>query len=90
MKIVKRGETSDYGKFEMAVGNRVYKASHAAKIAKSIEENNMLAVCPIICIQRGNRLDVIDGQHRLGACKICYRRAVCGCRRGDGRRHRAA
>jgi hypothetical protein len=70
MKVIKRGETKDYSKFEMAVGNRVYKANHAAKIAKSIEENNMLGACPIVCIQRGKRMEVIDGQHRLGACKM--------------------
>jgi hypothetical protein len=69
MKVIKRGETKDYSKFEMAVGNRVYKANHAAKIARSIEENNMLGACPIVCVQRGKHLEVVDGQHRLGACK---------------------
>jgi len=70
MKVLKRGESKDYGKFGMVVGNRVYKESHAAKLSKSIQENNMLGACPIVCIQKGTSLDVIDGQHRLGAAKM--------------------
>jgi len=70
MKVIKRSETTNYGMFEMATGNRTYSVNHAAKIAKSIEENNMLGACPIVCIQRGKYIEVIDGQHRLGACKM--------------------
>lgn len=70
MKVIKRGETKNYNLFSMAVGNRIYKENHAAKIARSITENNMLGACPIVCVQKGKRLDVIDGQHRLGACKM--------------------
>jgi hypothetical protein len=70
MKVIKKGETKNYGQFCMAIGNRIYKENQAAKLAQSIKENNMLGACPIICIHKQGRLEVIDGQHRLGACKI--------------------
>lgn len=70
MKVVKRGSTKDYSMFEMETGNRVFKEFHAVKLAASIAENNMLEACPIICTERGKKLFIIDGQHRLGACRM--------------------
>lgn len=70
MKIIKRGETKNYSLFSMATGNRQYKESHAVELANTIKANNMLKAFPVLCKQQDGKLFVIDGQHRIGACKI--------------------
>jgi hypothetical protein len=69
MKVIKRGKTKDYSQFGLKDGNRGYKPNHAAKLAQSISEHNMLDVFPVICQLTKKGLLVIDGQHRLAACK---------------------
>lgn len=69
MKVIKRGKTKDYSQFILADGNRDYKPDHAAKLAQSIVEHNMLDVFPVLCQMTKKGMLVIDGQHRLAACK---------------------
>ncbi len=70
MKVIKRGSTSDYDKFVMVAGNRVYREAHAVELSEDIKQHNMMDACPVICINAGKSLGVIDGQHRVGACRI--------------------
>jgi hypothetical protein len=70
VKVTKRAKTKNYDIFKMMEGNRVYNEKHAMKLSKSIQENNMLDACPVVCVKIDNKLGVIDGQHRVGACKI--------------------
>ena len=70
MKIIRRGKTSNYEMFVMVHGNREYREFHAAELAEDIKENNMLDAHPVLCTMSDNRLNVYDGQHRVGAAKM--------------------
>jgi hypothetical protein len=59
-------KTKKYEKFNLVVGNRPLRESHIQKLMRSIREENLLSVRPILVNQK---LDVIDGQHRLEAAK---------------------
>ena len=62
--------TKDYKLFELKKGNRALNKVKIAKIKKDIETGcNLLADCPIVVVEHGNKLMVIDGQHRLQVCK---------------------
>lgn len=69
MKIISKSKTSNYDLFAYEKGNRDYKDWWAAELAKKISEKNMLIIRPAVCIRRDGKLFVIDGQHRIGACK---------------------
>lgn len=70
MRIIGKYKTSNYDLFAFEIGNRDYKEWWANELAKRIKTKNMLSIRPIICVRRNGRLYIIDGQHRLGACKI--------------------
>jgi|CXWL01.1.fsa_nt_gi hypothetical protein len=59
-------KTTDYEKFKLIIGNRKLLPGHISKLVKSIGENNYLHSNPIIV---NENMEVIDGQHRLEACK---------------------
>lgn len=58
--------TMNHDKFKFLMGNRNIKPDHVRKLVSSIAKNNMLEVNPIIVTED---MVVIDGQHRLMACK---------------------
>jgi hypothetical protein len=64
MKIFK---TKDYEAFNILKGNRKVYPNHVSKLCESIKKKNYLEQNPILI--NGNMV-VIDGQHRLEACKI--------------------
>lgn len=57
--------TDEYEKFKYADGNRSVTIPHVKQICKSIEEIGLIPN-PVIVNQK---MEVIDGQHRLEACK---------------------
>jgi len=59
-------KTSDLNQFKLLKANRTINEDHVKSLARSLEENNLLAVNPIIV---DDNLQVIDGQHRLAAAK---------------------
>jgi len=59
--------TSDYSLFKRISGNRVVNKAHVKKLAQSIAEDTELsAYVPVIV---NDKMQVIDGQHRLEALK---------------------
>lgn len=60
-------KTSDYNRFSFNPANRPIIQNHVAQMAKEMESNNWLRVCPIIV---SSDFTVHDGQHRLEAAKI--------------------
>ena len=60
-------ETSDYAMFKTIKGNRGIKQDHVEKLATSIDRENLLHLRPIIV---NDRMEVIDGQHRLRAAQM--------------------
>lgn len=56
--------TTDYGIFKELLGNRDIDERHVQKLIKSMREEYLE-----IPIQVNQRMEVIDGQHRLAACK---------------------
>jgi hypothetical protein len=63
MEILK---TKDYSLFKFIMSNRDVDQNHVRKLAKSIEQNNLLYIRPLIC---NDKMQLIDGQHRLEAAK---------------------
>lgn len=59
-------ETTDYAKFKDITGNRVINQNHLKKLLKEIQMNNLLQTQPILV---NEKMQVIDGQHRLEAAK---------------------
>lgn len=59
--------TTNYGKFRKVRGNRVINRRYLSKLAESIQENNLLPQNPIIV---NERMQVLDGQHRLKIAKL--------------------
>lgn len=58
--------TTDYARFKMITGNRPLNAGKIKKILNDIGDGtNVLKYCPILCIEKDGRLDIIDGQHRF-------------------------
>lgn len=58
--------TKKYAQFKSILGNRQLSKEHIHLLEVEIERNNLLDVCPIIC---NEKMQVIDGQHRLEAAK---------------------
>lgn len=58
--------TTDYDIFGAIVGNRQIYQPHLRRLISSIENKNMLQQNPIIV---NERMEIIDGQHRLLAAK---------------------
>lgn len=62
--------TRDYGIFSILQGNRSLNKSKIKRIVEEIGAGtNLLKLCPIIVSEEGNKLKVIDGQHRLEVAK---------------------
>jgi ParB-like chromosome segregation protein Spo0J len=63
-------ETMDYNLFSKFNGNRDVKILHVNRIAKSMTEQFLIKPIDV-----NEKYEVIDGQHRLEACKetgLCY------------------
>ena len=56
--------TRDYGVFNLIVGNRIVNQRHVNTIKKSLDDHQVKS--PIIV---NTKMEVIDGQHRLEACR---------------------
>lgn len=63
MQIVK---TTDYSSFKLILSNREVDANHVRKLVKSITRKNLLFIRPLIV---NDKMQLIDGQHRLAAAK---------------------
>lgn len=59
--------TRDYNLFKYVLGNRTLKDSNVHNLVESIKNKNLLHLNPIIV---NESFEIIDGQHRLQACKI--------------------
>lgn len=59
--------TKNYSQFKILDCNRSLEDAHVKKLIKAIEEKNLLALNPITV---NERMEVIDGQHRLKAAKM--------------------
>lgn len=60
-------ETTDYDQFKQISSNREVNMKHVRELAADIQVINLLDVSPIIC---NERMEIIDGQHRLEAAKL--------------------
>lgn len=62
--------TTDYARFKMIEGNRQLNEAKIKKIINAIEDgNDMLRYYPIQVIEKKNRLEILDGQHRFYICR---------------------
>lgn len=62
--------TDDYKRFASIDGNRPLNKKKIDRIIKEIESgNDFLDANPIVVREQGQRLPVIDGQHRLEICR---------------------
>jgi predicted 3-demethylubiquinone-9 3-methyltransferase (glyoxalase superfamily) len=62
--------TNDYARFRMINGNRQLNENKINKIIREIENgNDMLRYYPIQVKENGDRLDILDGQHRFWISK---------------------
>lgn len=59
-------KTHDYSQFRIVTTNREVDKNHVKRVKASIAKNNLLHLNPIIV---NDKLEVIDGQHRLQAAK---------------------
>lgn len=63
--VVKIYTTNDYSRFNMVLGNRELKEAKIKRIRRDITNGlDILRLCPIIVSESGNKLNIIDGQHR--------------------------
>lgn len=60
-------QTTNYEQFKDIASNREVDYRHVNKLAKAIAKKNLLHLNPILC---NEKLEVIDGQHRLEAAKF--------------------
>lgn len=60
-------KTKDYTSFRAIVSNREVNKAHVKKLAASIRKKNLLYIRPVIV---NDRMEIIDGQHRVAACNI--------------------
>jgi len=60
-------QTINYDQFRSIMANREVHAGHVNKLVKAIREKNLLHLNPILC---NEKMELIDGQHRLEAAKI--------------------
>lgn len=62
--------TKDYGLFDLERGNRVLNKTKIKRIEADIKAGtNLLKECPIIVVERRDKLVIVDGQHRFQVCK---------------------
>lgn len=62
--------TIDYSQFKMIAGNRGINVRKAERIIKQIESgNDMLRYYPIQVRVNGQKMEILDGQHRFFICK---------------------
>lgn len=62
--------TKEYSRFNMINGNRQLNEAKIKRIIKEIENGcNLLRYCPIIVCVNGERLNIVDGQHRFWVSK---------------------
>lgn len=62
--------TSEYSRFRYISGNRQLNQSKINKIQKDIQSGlDVLRYCPILVTDKGNKLEIIDGQHRFWVAK---------------------
>lgn len=59
-------KTKDYDSFKSIVSNREVDKKHVKKLVASIKRKNLMIIRPMVV---NSKLEVIDGQHRLEACK---------------------
>lgn len=59
-------KTNDYGLFKSIMANREIDDKHVKRLAKSIARKNLLYIRPLIV---NEKMQIIDGQHRLAAAK---------------------
>lgn len=59
--------TDDLSIFRELTANREVDGRHVKKLVSAIKKNNLLRVNPILV---DRKMNVIDGQHRLEACRI--------------------
>lgn len=63
-------QSDDYNKFHMIRGNRSLDMNKIKKIMADIDRGtNLLKFCPILCIEKNNKLEIVDGQHRFMVAK---------------------
>ena len=60
-------KTNNYNMFNIIKENRSTHQGHVAKIMKSLKEVSLMEDIPILV---DKQMNVIDGQHRLEACKL--------------------
>ena len=66
--------TTEYAKFRMINGNRQLNERKINKIINEVNTgNDMLRYYPIQVKENGDRLDILDGQHRFWICKKLQR-----------------
>ena len=66
--------SNEYAKFRMINGNRQLNERKINKIINEINAgNDMLRYYPIQVKENGDRLDILDGQHRFWICKKLQR-----------------
>lgn len=59
-------KTTDYSIFKRIPGNRPISISHVDCLSQAIQQKNLLSARPILV---NERMEIIDGQHRLEAAK---------------------
>lgn len=58
--------TKDYSRFRMINGNRQLNEQKIKRIINDMENGiDVLRYCPVLVKENGQRLDIIDGQHRF-------------------------
>lgn len=60
-------KTTNYDQFKQVTSNREVDTKHVKKLARAIQEKNLLHVNPIIV---NDKHEIIDGQHRLEAARL--------------------
>lgn len=65
--------STKYEDFTTIIGNRNINQKKVSQMVKDVESGlNLLPYCPIIVVkQKGNKLGIIDGQHRFETSKQC-------------------
>lgn len=62
--------TKNYGLFDFSMENRDYNPNKHRDLMKSLKEKGYDPARPIVCVRNDrNRLEVVDGQHRLNFCR---------------------
>lgn len=67
-------KTKDYTSFRAIVSNREVNKGHVKKLAASIRKKNLLYIRPVIV---NDRMEIIDGQHRVAACELLGEEVWC-------------